>query len=195
MEIMYVGETGMPVVQIRSPYQCHPERYHCNPTVKKRLSLPARYRAPPSVSVTGLRDAITEQCRCTGSRGLEEQPSAAHSPYLRQQISDLFVVDFEVARPHKVLHVVRESYLVEDVLQIQRSPPRLATPTKFTSTWCQREGTVVWSKLGICRVCTGTLVGRNSQSVLVGMFVTSCAPSLSTWAVCEQIWGGFGETI
>lgn len=39
------------------------------------------------------------------------------SVHLRQKITDLFVVDFQVACPHKILHVVRQGNLVEDVLQ------------------------------------------------------------------------------
>lgn len=38
------------------------------------------------------------------------------SYYLREEIADFFVVDFEVASPHEVLHVVGQRDLVEDVL-------------------------------------------------------------------------------
>lgn len=37
--------------------------------------------------------------------------------HLGQKVANLFVVDFEIARPHEVLHVVGQGDLVEYVLQ------------------------------------------------------------------------------
>lgn len=56
--------------------------------------------------------------------------------YLGEEVTNLFVVDFEVARPNEVLNVVGQRYLVEYVLR-QQTAVRKRASRKQISVWAR----------------------------------------------------------